>query len=154
ARFLDVNTGRFLSEDPIGFNSGDWNFYRYVGNNVINEIDPIGLKAWYKYLGLGSPKGCDKNDSCPILYLKRTVIDLAIAARAAETIRRMWTGQIYDSGHLWQILQLTIMHDKCSKIIKCKCKSGGGNNSSGSRNPSNANMPNLNPSPILPPILI
>ena len=33
----------FLSEDPIGFNAGDANLYRYVFNNPVNAIDPLGL---------------------------------------------------------------------------------------------------------------
>jgi hypothetical protein len=33
---------RFLSEDPIGFASGDFNFYRYVGNGPVNLNDPSG----------------------------------------------------------------------------------------------------------------
>jgi len=32
-----------LSEDPIGFASSDFNFYRYVGNSAVNLIDPTGL---------------------------------------------------------------------------------------------------------------
>ena len=36
-------TGRFLSEDPIGFEGGDANLYRYVINNSINFSDPYGL---------------------------------------------------------------------------------------------------------------
>jgi hypothetical protein len=31
-----------LGEDPIGFASGDFNFYRYVGNEPINLTDPSG----------------------------------------------------------------------------------------------------------------
>jgi len=42
ARYYDPAMGRFLSEDPIGFNS-DINFYRYVRNNPTNGIDPTGL---------------------------------------------------------------------------------------------------------------
>jgi len=42
ARYYDPQSGRFLSEDPIGFNSGI-NFYRYVANNPSNLIDPSGL---------------------------------------------------------------------------------------------------------------
>jgi RHS repeat-associated protein len=42
ARYYDPAMGRFLSEDPIGFDS-DSNFYRYVRNNPTNGIDPTGL---------------------------------------------------------------------------------------------------------------
>lgn len=41
ARYYDPATGRFLSEDPIGFESGD-NFYAYTENNPTNWIDPSG----------------------------------------------------------------------------------------------------------------
>jgi len=34
-----------LSEDPIGFASGDFNWYRYVGNSPVNRIDPLGLRG-------------------------------------------------------------------------------------------------------------
>ncbi|MAZ48558.1 MAG: hypothetical protein CME65_08340 [Halobacteriovoraceae bacterium] len=37
------STGRFLSEDPIGFISGDTNLYRYIQNDPINFLDPFGL---------------------------------------------------------------------------------------------------------------
>ena len=42
ARFYDPGTGRFLTEDPIGFDGGE-NFYRYADNNPANFIDPSGL---------------------------------------------------------------------------------------------------------------
>jgi len=45
ARCYDPTTQRFLSQDPIGFSSGDFNFYRYVGNSVTNLRDPMGLTA-------------------------------------------------------------------------------------------------------------
>jgi uncharacterized protein RhaS with RHS repeats len=32
-----------LGEDPIGFSSGDFNFYRYVGNSSVNFVDSLGL---------------------------------------------------------------------------------------------------------------
>jgi RHS repeat-associated protein len=32
ARWLDARTGRFLSEDPLGFEGSDTNLYRYAGN--------------------------------------------------------------------------------------------------------------------------
>jgi uncharacterized protein RhaS with RHS repeats len=36
--------GRFTSRDPIGFDSGDTNFYRYVNNSPTNSADPFGLE--------------------------------------------------------------------------------------------------------------
>lgn len=43
ARFYDAKTGRFISEDPIGFEGGDVNLYNYVGANPVNRVDPSGL---------------------------------------------------------------------------------------------------------------
>ena len=42
-RWYDPPTGGWLSEDPSGFNAGDMNLYRYVGNNPVNYVDPSGL---------------------------------------------------------------------------------------------------------------
>ena len=33
-----------LSEDPIGFDAGDANLYRYVGNGATGAVDPNELK--------------------------------------------------------------------------------------------------------------
>ena len=35
--------GRFMSEDPKGFDAGDNNFFRYCGNDPIDRVDPMGL---------------------------------------------------------------------------------------------------------------
>jgi RHS repeat-associated protein len=45
SRYYDPTVGRFLSEDPIGFNSGDFNFYRYVRNDPVNYNDEDGKIA-------------------------------------------------------------------------------------------------------------
>jgi RHS repeat-associated protein len=56
ARYYDASNGRFISEDLLGFSAGDANLTRYVGNNVVNWVDPSGqhevkpLEAMY---GLG-----------------------------------------------------------------------------------------------------
>lgn len=43
ARWYDSKLGRFISEDPIGFNGGDVNLYGYVANNPMYWRDPSGL---------------------------------------------------------------------------------------------------------------
>jgi RHS repeat-associated protein len=45
ARYYSTSTGQFLSNDPIGLTSGDFNQRRYVGNSPILFIDPMGLKS-------------------------------------------------------------------------------------------------------------
>jgi RHS repeat-associated protein len=46
ARFYNNQTGRFISEDPIGFAGLDTNFYRYVFNSPIGYNDPVGMWAF------------------------------------------------------------------------------------------------------------
>ena len=43
ARAYNPMLGRFMSEDPLGFDGGDSNFFRYVGGDPVNNIDPFGL---------------------------------------------------------------------------------------------------------------
>ena len=43
ARYYDPATGQFISADPIGFEAGDGNLYRYVGNGPIDGTDPSGM---------------------------------------------------------------------------------------------------------------
>jgi RHS repeat-associated protein len=43
ARYYDPEVGRFISEDPTGFDGGDVNLYAYVGNNPVMLVDPMGL---------------------------------------------------------------------------------------------------------------
>jgi len=44
ARYYDSAVGRFISEDPIGFDGG-MNFYTYVENNPAKLTDPSGTQA-------------------------------------------------------------------------------------------------------------
>jgi RHS repeat-associated protein len=42
ARYYSPALGRFLSQDPLGFDAGDYNLYRYAFNNPTNLTDPSG----------------------------------------------------------------------------------------------------------------
>ena len=42
ARYYNPTSGRWMSEDPIGFAGGDYNLYRYCGNSHTNGTDPSG----------------------------------------------------------------------------------------------------------------
>lgn len=35
--------GRFMSEDPKGFDAGDYNLFRYCSNDPLDRVDPMGL---------------------------------------------------------------------------------------------------------------
>ena len=45
ARYYDATTGRWISQDPMGFDAGDSNMYRYVTNAPTNQTDPSGLQS-------------------------------------------------------------------------------------------------------------
>ncbi len=44
-RWYDATTGRWLSTDPIGFEAGDVNLYRYVGNGPLRWCDASGFQT-------------------------------------------------------------------------------------------------------------
>ena len=44
-RVYSPNLGRWLSNDPLGFNAGDQNWYQAVGNNPGNGTDPSGFQG-------------------------------------------------------------------------------------------------------------
>lgn len=46
ARTLNTAQGRWMTQDPIGFDGGDYNLYRYVANRPTVLTDPSGLVDW------------------------------------------------------------------------------------------------------------
>lgn len=45
ARWYDAGSGRFVGEDPLGFDAGDSNQSRLMNNHVTSRIDPTGLRV-------------------------------------------------------------------------------------------------------------
>ncbi len=52
ARFYDPVLGRFMSQDPLGYEGGDWNLYSFAWNNPRNWNDPEGLSATAEDAGI------------------------------------------------------------------------------------------------------
>lgn len=52
ARYYNPVIGRFISEDPSGFEGGDVNLYSYVANNPVMYIDPEGKFLPWVYVGV------------------------------------------------------------------------------------------------------
>jgi RHS repeat-associated protein len=55
-RYLDTQTGRFLTRDPIGY-AGGGNLYRFVGNSPTSFADPSGLVERWQYVAGGAAVG-------------------------------------------------------------------------------------------------
>jgi len=55
----------FISKDPIEFEAGDFNFYRYVGNDPVNFRDPSGLDPRLNGRGVPAAMGGDANKVNP-----------------------------------------------------------------------------------------
>ena len=53
ARYLDPTTGRWTTQDPLGFAAGNANLYRYVGNTPTLLVDPSGNIVWLPILLFG-----------------------------------------------------------------------------------------------------
>ena len=53
ARYYHPGMGRFVSEDPLRFNGGDWNTYAYVGGDPIAYVDRLGLESPARACGGG-----------------------------------------------------------------------------------------------------
>jgi RHS repeat-associated protein len=63
ARFLDVTTTRWISQDPKEFAAGDPNLYRDVGNDPVNFTDPSGLQERAAGLGSSQNTPIDRNSA-------------------------------------------------------------------------------------------
>jgi RHS repeat-associated protein len=97
ARWYDPDVGRFMSEDAIGFRGGGVNLVRYVANNPVNKIDPLGLQTITPELkslildrivemvivkGVGGLYA----QACASSYCRRRAIPLDVIATVAECL--------------------------------------------------------------------
>jgi RHS repeat-associated protein len=71
ARYYDPKTGRWTSQDPIGFEAGDSNLYRYANNEPTNLLDSSGEDWKYFTVGRSSyfgPRSSSENGVSAQMY--------------------------------------------------------------------------------------
>lgn len=124
ARWYDSQQGRFMSEDPLGFDSGESNFYAYVSNDPIATNDPMGLQG-----GRGGggpyhpPEGvsvsCSSGDSCSLLQGKMGILMRMINSHTG------WDRHVPKprggNRHAGEIADLWRAYARCQAIYASKC---------------------------------
>jgi uncharacterized protein RhaS with RHS repeats len=58
-RYYDVEFGRFINRDPVEYWADDVNIYRYVFNNSLSFLDPLGLNPGTLVACAGAAAACD-----------------------------------------------------------------------------------------------
>lgn len=90
ARYYDPKTGRFISEDPIGFAGGDTNLYAYVRSNPGTGTDPHGLLSLT--VDPNSPFGRRMAKMTPLerfLFPLDFVMPMSVGVKGAGTAARV-----------------------------------------------------------------
>jgi RHS repeat-associated protein len=120
ARYYDPGTGRFLSEDPIGFLGGT-DFYIYAANNVTDNSDPFGLQSggpWHPPTGVHTK--CTEDDNCQQILGKIWMLQEMINSHTGwdQKMPRPRGGNKHadDIGALWTQLA------ECQQLAAEKCK--------------------------------
>jgi len=87
ARYYSSVLQRFLSEDPVGFQSGQINAYVYVANEPLNLIDPLGLASLRTDMTRGTttfdPRPEDPNGQL-LTIPTRNAVDRSISQPGAD----------------------------------------------------------------------
>jgi RHS repeat-associated protein len=122
ARYYDPKIGRFISEDPIGFDGGDVNLYAYVWNNPTNFVDPEGLAGsrggpWHPPPGVHT--ACTPADDCSTL--KGKIWLLLRMIRSHEGWDRTMPRPRGGNRHATEIAQLWIQLATCQALYTEKC---------------------------------
>jgi len=118
-RVYSPSLGRWLSNDPLGFEAGDQNWYRYVGNGPVNGLDSNGLEKkeiggmWFEFPAFGNWKqikiwffnyfGQNSKQEClgKVPICKKADLPLLAPAIATGcTGAKGWVGVIPEGGYV------------------------------------------------------
>jgi hypothetical protein len=104
---FDPSIGRWLEMDPIAFDAGDANLYRYAGNNPTNAKDPTGLK-WDLYDWQIQPANRKIICTLQISFYdkaKGTLATSALVQHWKDVIEKVWSGPGHDKdGVRWDVV--------------------------------------------------
>jgi RHS repeat-associated protein len=122
ARWYDAQQGRFISEDPVGFASGDTNLYAYVDNEPINNEDPLGLARrgggpYHPPEGVST--SCTQGDSCGSLQGKMWALMRMI--KSHQGWDRVMPKPRGGGRHALEIAELWRAWAKCQALYESKC---------------------------------
>jgi len=85
-RFYYPALGRFLQSDPMGFDAGDANLFRYCGGDPVNGSDPFGLQDQ----GGGNDHAHDRDWNDRDVWTVPVIVNGYDLARADE-LRERWS---------------------------------------------------------------
>jgi len=97
ARYYDPRVGRFIGEDPLAIQSGDYNFYRYVLNAPTQYTDPDGFGPFYYYF----QKALNAVDKCVAGFADALTCGLTTKVREmvyGDTAKRNHKGTLFNIG--------------------------------------------------------
>jgi RHS repeat-associated protein len=80
ARYYDPLTARWISQDPLGFDAGDSNLYRYLNNRQTKATDPSGLQEGIRsYIdNEGRRRIVDESDYLDVLRYKASLLKASL----------------------------------------------------------------------------
>ena len=100
-RFVDTTKGRWISRDPIGFDGGDWNRYRFVGNNPAIRVDPSGFSIQTTSAGTSSP-----------ISIGYALMNYSSPLCGTISLETTWTGIPCQQGWVIQHVIRTVHYDR------------------------------------------
>jgi RHS repeat-associated protein len=100
-RYYHPIIGRFTSIDPLGYDAGDVNLYRYVNNQPETLVDPMGLDA---FIG-----DCFRMDPPPPEPFTQEELRQMVSEGIYNNISNTLTGIGQTAGGIWSVVGSTVI---------------------------------------------
>ncbi len=94
SRHLDPVTGRWVSQDPIRWQAGDENLYRYVRNNPASAVDPSGEQECDENCNVRTLSGWDTATEAEKFIATVAILDPMVVQYWYQ--EHGWGGNVFD----------------------------------------------------------